>query len=226
MVVGRGLLASAFLDVFSDRPDTIIFASGVSNSQERDGAAFMREKELLGRISQDDKRIVYFSTCSIYDPELQNTPYVIHKREMEAIVRQARYFAIFRLPQVVGKTSNTNTLTNFIHKKIVAGEHFDVWRYAKRNIIDIADVATIAKYILSEEFLTRQTTNIANPSYSSIIELVEIFELVLGRKAVYTVLDAGGSYNIDTELSTRAADRAGVVFNECYLEHVIRKYYG
>ncbi len=227
MVIGDGLLGSAFAEVFSKESDVIIFASGVSNSQECNNMAFMREKNLLEKsLQNNDKKIAYFSSCSIYDTSLEHTPYVRHKCEMEALVQQAKRFSIFRLPQVVGKTFNLKNLTSFIYKKIITGESFEVWRYAKRNIIDVMDVVAIVKYILNEQGLANQTHNIACPFSISIMELIKVFEAVLNKRAIYSVLDIGEAYNIDTELSTRVASELGIFFDDSYYEKVIRKYYG
>ena len=35
-----------------------------------------------------DKTLVYFSTCSMEDEDLQNAPYVIHKKAVEKFIRQ------------------------------------------------------------------------------------------------------------------------------------------
>jgi len=225
MIIGAGLLASAFAEEFSKKSDTVIFASGVSNSQERNVSAFVREKSLLERVLTGEERIVYFSTCSLYDPELRDTPYIQHKHEMEELVRRSPNFVIFRLPQVIGKTSNTKTLGNFIYNNIIEETCFDVWRYAKRNIIDVSDVVLIAKYILSEDKETKQVVNIANPVNISMIELVQTFEFVLEKKAVYTIQDTGSSCEIDTDFSSFIASQAGIIFDDSYVERLIRKYY-
>ncbi len=42
----------------------------------------------------------------------------------------------------------------------------------------------------------------------------------------YSVLDAGGSYFIDTEKARKTAQSIGINFDDSYVERVIRKYYG
>ena len=124
MIVGNGLIASSFKSYFEDDPSVIIFASGVSNSAELDCEAFLRERKMLEEALALDKYICYFSTCSVNDPELLNSPYVAHKKEMEAVVSAAGDYAIFRLPQVVGKTPNPNTLTNYIYNQVTSEKNF------------------------------------------------------------------------------------------------------
>lgn len=80
MIIGKGLIAKAFLAC--DRDDTVFFASGVSNSTEKDTTAFSREEKMLSECLEKyhDKRFVYFSSCSINDKELNKTPYHQHKK--------------------------------------------------------------------------------------------------------------------------------------------------
>jgi hypothetical protein len=66
LIIGNGLIASAF----KKNKDVIIFASGVSKSQEVRCAEFFRERKLLVDALQLKKYIVYFGTCSVNDPEL------------------------------------------------------------------------------------------------------------------------------------------------------------
>lgn len=226
MIIGHGLIASAFIGDFAARSDIVIFASGVSNSREQSSEAFIRERDLLVGAVRTGKKIVYFSTCSLYDPKLQGSPYVMHKREMESIVEQSSNYAIFRLPQVVGKAANSNTLTNYIHTKIVTGERFDVWRYAKRNLIDVADVAAIAKFVLCNVPCEKVLVNLAAPTSVSVVDLVHAFELVLGMTANYSLINSGGAYEIDTKFVDHVAKQIGISFDETYIERVIRKYYG
>jgi nucleoside-diphosphate-sugar epimerase len=226
MVIGQGLLAAAFSAEFSQTSDVIIFASGVSNSQEIDPLAFKREKLLLQEAKTQPGMLVYFSSCSLYDKSLQKSPYVIHKQKMEALVNEAPHRIIFRLPQVVGKTSNPKTLTNFLYNKIMTGEHFNIWRYAKRNLVDVEDLALIAGFIINDSRLKNQTLNIAAPTAITLLNLVKIFESVLRKKAVFSLIDEGGEYDIEPEPAASIANSLGINFEDNYIEKVIKKYYG
>ena len=225
MIIGNGLLAKSFVRNFGDDPEIVIFASGVSNSRETHRDAFLREKHMLSEALGLKKMLVYFSTCSVNDPELVDTPYVNHKIEMEALVSAVQDFTIFRLPQVVGKTQNPNTLTNFLYQKIMSGSSFQVWSHATRNLIDADDVAAIATHLIHSAVANGMTINIACPYFISIPRLVGIFETVLGKKAKYSVVDAGGTYAIDSQLAARVAKQIGINFDDSYIEKLIRKYY-
>lgn len=226
MIIGNGLIAQSFIRYFGDDPNVIVFASGVSNSREFRNEAFLRERRMLVEALSRQQKLLYFSTCSIDDPELQNTPYVMHKKEMEALVCSVRGCYVFRLPQIVGRTPNPNTLTNYLYRKIMSGDSFQVWRHAKRNLIDVDDVALIVSYLVRTSVVNRSAINIASPFSITIPYLISVFESVLGKKANYVLIDAGGSYSIDSSLATEAASQLGINFDSTYVERLIRKYYG
>ncbi|MCG2583618.1 NAD(P)-dependent oxidoreductase [Massilia sp. TS11] len=226
MIIGKGMLASAFAPAFADAADVLVFASGVSNSRETRPEAFARERALLEAALPSAARLVYFSTCSVEDPALQDAPYVRHKRALEALVRErAERYAIFRLPQVVGRTPNPHTLTNFLAQQIRSGQPIQVWTEARRNLIDVDDVAAIAGWILRTQAPQQLVANIACPFSIGVPELVALFARVLGRPAQTVPVAAGGRYPIDTTLTETAAQALGIRFDDDYLPQLIRKYY-
>lgn len=227
MIIGRGLIANAFMQSdLADDQNVVVFASGVSNSREVRTEEFMRERKMLLDALALKKHCIYFSTCSVGDPELLNSPYVAHKNEMESLARLSGSNSIFRLPQVVGKTPNPNTLTNYLYTQISSGHAFQIWRHAKRNLIDVDDVVLIVNYLAHTSAAKELTENIASPFSVSILQLVNIFETILGKSANYKSVDAGGAYSIDSEMAKEVASRSGISFDENYIEKVIRKYYG
>lgn len=227
MIIGSGLLAKAMMPAFSNREDSVVYAAGVSNSHCVDPKEFAREAARIKLALQeiaDDNSFIYFSTCSIYDVEGINTPYVLHKMEMEELVRQHAGHLIVRLPQVAGKTPNPHTLLNFLYARIARSEKFLIWSKARRNIIDAADVAKIVRALV-DDGLRGMTMNVANNSDHSLLEIVRIFELVLNKDAMFDLLEQGGAYAIDTSLMTPYANAIGIRFDDGYLERVLRKYY-
>ncbi|MEJ0107136.1 MAG: hypothetical protein WDO19_33435 [Bacteroidota bacterium] len=96
MVIGQGLIAKRFSSYQADN-SYVIFASGVSNSSDKDIANFEREKKLLIKTIHEhaDKALVYFSTCSMYDNTLKNSFYVQHKIEMEETIKKITRISIF-----------------------------------------------------------------------------------------------------------------------------------
>lgn len=107
MIIGDGDIGS----VLKDREDFLFFASGVSNSQEDRISEFQREKELLDQyLDQQDKRLVYFSSLSIF---YKDSPYTRHKKRMESYVKMFPKHSIIRIGNISwGK--NPNTLINYL----------------------------------------------------------------------------------------------------------------
>ena len=225
MIIGNGLIASAFKETFSKSADILIFASGVSNSQESNPENFYREKKLLLETIQEEKLFIYFSTCSLNDESVKNSPYGLHKQSMESIVKLCDRFIIFRLPQVVGQSKNQSTLTNYLYKVISNNMRFSLWQYAYRNLIDIDDVTSIANELIRNPLNYGSTINIANRLMISMPNLVEIFEIVLKKKAKYDPINISSNFKVDTELSDNIAVKLGINFDNQYIQRIITKYY-
>ena len=229
MLIGSGLLAQAFANPFSQRDDVCIYAAGVSNSGCIDAQEFEREQRLLFESLAKAKQtgvFVYFGTCSAADPEARNMPYVQHKLAMEQLVAAHPRHLILRLPQVAGRTPNPHTLLNFLYARISRGEVFNLWRKAKRNIIDIDDVAAIAGQFITDESVRNVTINIANPISYSMIDIVGAMERAVGKRAIYYLVERGSEYTIDTSVILPVLASAGVEFGSDYLDKVMKKYYG
>ncbi len=225
MIVGAGLVARAFAPLYAEDPDTLIFASGVSNSSETDPRAFARERAMLqDALEGGYRRVVYFGSCNVVNPR-QDSAYFQHKRAMEALVAVHPAGIVLRLPQVVGHTRNPNTLTNFLRDRILAGEPLTVWTRACRNLIDIDDVVRIAAHLLAADD-TPRIVSIASPWSLPMRDIVALFETVLARRADVIALDRGEAMDIDTRLAEKAAGDIRLDFGPDYPLRVIQKYYG
>jgi nucleoside-diphosphate-sugar epimerase len=228
MIVGSGLLARAFGPAYSGRPDICIYAAGVSNSNCDDVHEFRREHQRVSDALNQNAHVdafVYFGTCSAYDPQISNSPYVRHKVAMERMVCAHPRNIVLRLPQIAGKTPNPHTLLNFLYARISRSESFNIWGGAKRNIIDVDDVVSIARQLIGSG-VRNATVNIANPVNYSMTEIVDAMVGVVGKRAIFEVVDRGSAYSIETDAMQSVLVRSGVEFGENYLRKVIAKYYG
>ena len=228
MIIGSGLLAQAFANYYKERSDVCIYAAGVSNSSSTDPAEFSREKLRLIDALQKNKEVdafVYFGTCSVADPDAQQTQYVQHKLAMELIVAAHPNYLILRLPQVAGCTPNPHTLLNFLYARIARSEGFSVWQGAYRNIIDIDDVVTLGQLLIENKTLRKCTVNLANSVGYSMPEIVEEMEQVVGKPAIYTIVELGRRYEIDVATLLPVLANTKINFDKYYLNKVLRKYY-
>ncbi len=225
MVVGNGLVASAFAE-FAQDDDYVIFASGVSNSQEKDPAAYQREFDLLKAHLSSGACFVYFSTCSIADQSRAHSHYIQHKIEVEQFIAEnASSYVIFRLPIVVGRSSNPYTLTNFLYNSIVGNKPLNVYQRAIRYLIDIDDIATLLPRFLKSRFARNSVVNVAFDNGMEVTELIGIFEKVIGTRAEATLLDIGTRFRIDNAVFNQFLDSIGYQLSEEYTLELIEKYY-
>ncbi|MEE6125902.1 NAD-dependent epimerase/dehydratase family protein [Chryseobacterium arthrosphaerae] len=196
MIIGNGILANAIR--FYDREDVIFFASGVSNSLEKNPAEFEREISLLKSVMNQhpDKKLIYFSTCSIYDASKTASPYVMHKLTIEKIIaEQHSNFIIFRVGNAVGRGGNPNTLINFLKSSILSENKLTIHNNARRILIGTDDIASfVGKYI--NDF-NHEIINLAYPYQYSLPEILSALEDHLGKKANYESVDEGSFYNIE-----------------------------
>ena len=151
-----------------------------------------------------------------------------HKLEIEDIIKSNfDKYLIVRLPEVVGKNSNINTLINFFFNKIKRKEKFDLWTKAKRSIIDIEDVIKILIHFISNNKLDKnQTINIANPNKNSPIDIVTILESIIRIKADYNLVEKGKeNWEIDISDTNNSIKKCGINFENDYLKNALMKYY-
>jgi nucleoside-diphosphate-sugar epimerase len=226
MIIGNGFLARAFHE-FKNEEDILIYTSGVSNSNETRISEYLREKELLTHTIESfpDKKIIYFSTISIFDPSLNESLYIKHKREMEYyLTKTNKNILILRLPNIVGFSDNPHTLTNYIYYQIKNDFSFNVYSNAYRYLMDIEDVVKLCCYIIRR----RINKNIFNISFCEPIsstDLVKHFENVLNKKAIYTIQAKGSFYNVPEDIAELPLADVGISFTKNYYADLIQKYY-
>ncbi|RYY67433.1 MAG: NAD-dependent epimerase/dehydratase family protein [Chitinophagaceae bacterium] len=227
MVTGNGMIAKRFSRFAADA-DRLIFASGVSNSSTTDEAAFKKESDLL--LSEMSKypaaTVVYFSTCSIYDPSLQQSAYVLHKLKMEDVIKTvASSFIIFRVSNPVGFTGNTHTLLNYFVERLLTNTPITIWQYASRNLIDLDDMFHICEAVLKDRHWLNKTINVANPVNYPVISILEAMEHHFKVQGNYTLVEKGNSPMIDTTDIQPLYSSLHIDFTHHYLEGLLNKYY-
>lgn len=227
MVVGGGLMAQAF-QRYKNNNSTIIFASGVSSSKSCTEHDCAREEKLLRNVlgeSGDKTLFVYFSSCSIASSKLTDDTYHSHKKKMEGIIRSnVKRHIIFRLPNVVGRTVNLDTLFYYLVDKVKAQKEFDLWSGAKRNVIDIDDVVRIVNYIIDNGVFVNETINIANLNDVTVDDIVSEISKHLGVDAKYSMIEYNDNYYIDTVKIEPIIKQLGLDFDLHYLKNITKKY--
>ena len=227
MVIGNGMVAKRF-ESYKTNDQFLIFASGVSNSKNINPAAYERELILLQKAIKEnpEKILVYFSTCSIYDPGEENSKYVLHKKQIEHLIQKdQKQFYIFRVSNLVGRSGNHNTILNFYVYHILNGINFDLWTNATRNLIDIDDMYKIADDILKKGVVQNQVINIANTQNYTTQEIITAIENLWNTKANYIPILKGNPLTIDLSAIRPIMKELGIRFGKNYLTSSLRKYY-
>lgn len=130
-VVGDGMVAKAMADLPFD---VTIFASGVSDSGCCSEDQFSRERDLLTCTRAE--KLVYFSTITVR--QKHPTPYIIHKKQMEDIVRSTKHL-IVRLPNLIGPNQSKQQLVPALVEQVLSGR-VEIQIGAIRDILDVKDL--------------------------------------------------------------------------------------
>lgn len=196
MIIGNGIIANAVRSY--DREDIIFFASGVSNSLETRVSEFEREFSLLKTVYENnrEKKLIYFSTLSIHDQSKQNSPYVIHKKQIENYIENnIGNYLILRIGNIVGKGGNPNTLFNFLKTQITSNNEFTLHLKARRLLLDIDD---ICKFIESQGLQAHnKAVNFSFPYYYDLKEIINAIEKETDKKGLYHETHEGDFYKVD-----------------------------
>ena len=224
MIIGDGLIATAFLEKYDKDKNIIIFASGVSNSQEINPSHFLREKKLLNKIILENPNIkfIYFSTILI---GYKNNPYYTHKKEMEDLIKKtSTNYIIFRIPQLIGKTGNNNNLINSLVNTIKNNQEFNVYGDVKRAIIDVSDLIDLVDYCRRK--ITCTTVNISGIEKLSVIDLSKKIGYILNVEPSIKIQEKtedDGWTLLDSDIFKQFL-LALKIISKGYTERTIKKY--
>ena len=227
MVLGNGMIATALKSV--DQPEVLYAASGLSNAKGADPAARAREEGLLREQIQlnKEKLFVYISSYSIDEQQPENnTPYLTHKLNMERLVKDnADNYLIIRTSNVVGNSRQPGNLMNFIFQNLKDHQPFDIWTRTSRNLIDVQDLALMAREAINMGHRNK-TLYVIHPCNISILRIVQHFESLTGYEGDYKLVEKGAFYTADTGLSDTLFTRLGLNRDpDQYVRRLIEKYF-
>ena len=224
MIIWNGLIWTALKLIDSD--EYIFFASWVSDSKINDEVQFIREIDLLNKYLDTGAKLIYFSSCSIYDTTLQSTPYVTHKKNIEKLICQnASNYLIVRISNIVWNAWNSNNIMNFLYEAIKTKKDFNIWKDAERSLLDVEDlVVMLDNYLQSFPDDANNTITLANPMPVNIFDMVKAFESFLNISAHTTIEEKWEKVNIYTQLS-KTLFPFNHLSNTQYLTKLINKYY-
>ncbi|MFZ3053825.1 MAG: NAD(P)-dependent oxidoreductase [Sulfuricurvum sp.] len=218
-IIGRGQLAQAFQS--SILRNACIFVSGVSDSSCQETKEFERERSLLVETlkNNSDKKFVYFSSCALSAPNYPKNAYYDHKVNMEMLLKEySNNYYIFRIPQLFGELKHHKTLINFLYESISKEESFKVYSDAYRYVVEIYDVRKLVEaYLLHYESCV--SVDLANTYRYKVTEIIKIFEKLMGKKALYALIEKEDQYTLDLSVMLAFMKKLGIDtdFGEEYL---------
>lgn len=184
MVIGNGLISSAFINDYQFDDEVIIFASGVSNSLETDPVSFKREELLLQETIQKypHKKIIYFT--SFIDTSIKKIKYAQHKYNMGKIIKKSGLpYIILKLPQIMGKGGNPNNLLNYIIKNIISNNEICVYKNTYKAIIDVNDVKAVIDILVKKWGIYNLEIGFSYIEKLLVEDIIKILEDHLNKKA-------------------------------------------
>lgn len=229
-IIGNGFIAKNLLkiDKFIKKSNYLIYCAGISNSKVFSRFELKRELNSFNKFSKKNynRKLIYISTADIKNNLKKKDLYIKNKILIEKIIkRKFKKYIILRLPQIIGYSSNKNTLINYFYNNIKKNKKIIINLGVERNILDIEDVAKVLRIILFNN-TNNQVITLSNKYSVKPIEIVNIFEKKLKKKAKITyVKTTKQKWLIKNAYSLKLFNKAKVRFDKDYLLKKINKYY-
>ena len=188
-IIGSGFIATKFKKYlrFIKKNKVIVYAAGISNSLEMDKKNLEREiLKFKDFTKKNKKKLIYISTYSVNDNSRNNKLYVKNKIKIEKIIKRDNdEYIIIRLPEIIGKTKNLNTLTNFFYNNIINNRPFKVFKNSRRNLLDIDDAIKNCLKIIRKNKKKNRIINLLNKKFNTPLQIVINLEKILQKKGIY-----------------------------------------
>ena len=230
-IIGKGFIAKNLYKISNtiEKSDYIIYAAGISNSREKSNNNFKKEINLFKKFiaKNQNNKIVYISTADVTNNLKKKSRYVKNKIKIEKLIKKCfKNYIIIRLPQIIGKSKNKNTLINFFNDKIKKGKKIELLNNVKRNLLDINDVLKMIKTILINKKTERKIIILSNKYSLKPIEIIKILELKQRKKAKYYFKETNKQiWNLNFNKNFKYFNKAKIKFDKDYFKKVINKYY-
>ena len=232
-VHGSGFIAKNLKRIkLSKLKNVVIYAAGVSNSKSKDKKEFLKERKKIQTFlinHNTEQLFIYISTTSVLDNYLKKDKYTRNKIFIENLIKKSlNNFLILRLPQIVGKSNNPYTITNFIYKKVLLEQRFKVWSNVKRNLIDIDDLIKIVKQIIVTKLKPRNVINILNPNSIYVEEIANIMGEIIKKKPRYILVEYKTKMKGNLKIQSNFKFNLNITKyfkNKNYFKNIMKKYY-
>ena len=228
-IIGSGFLANQFKvhAKLIQKMNICIYAAGVSNSLCRNKKYLNRDFNRIKNFIKflKNQKLVYISTCTIFDPSRNKSEYIKNKIKIEKYIRKkVSNYKIIRLPELAGISKNKNTLTNFLYNNIINSKKFVAYANSKRNLLDVNDAIKLCLYFL--RYSNKKIINIANLKNYDVLDVILVFKKILKILPVYELTNIKFSnFKIKNSINKNILKKNKLIINKHYLYKIIKKYY-
>ena len=227
MLVGSGVIYNRFID-FSLQTEYLVLTGSINESIILNENLIINEESIIKEALEinQDKIIIYFSSCGVLDEKTQDSEYTLHKLRMERlIIENSKKYYIFRLPNIIGNIHGKMDLINNFINSINNDFEIRVWKNTKRYFIDIDDAYEIIKEILDNKILLNKIINIGIPIAMEIKEVLNEIEIICNKKSNYRYVENKSNYNIDFTDVMPIINNLKINYNKNYFRNSLQKYY-
>tara|TARA_E500000178_G_scaffold354867_1_gene425436 strand:- start:1169 stop:1876 length:708 start_codon:yes stop_codon:yes gene_type:complete len=230
-IVGKGFIGKNLNKIKKELKETnyIIYAAGISHSKTKSKKELNRELNSFISFSKKNyfKKIIYISTADVTNNIVNKSLYVKNKIKIENLIKKKfKNYIILRLPQIIGKNRNMNTLINFFYLNIKKNKPLILIKNFKRNVLDIDDVLKVIKIIINNKKLKNRIITLSNKFNVQPIDIVKIFEKKMSKLVNYKFKKIRKQiWRLNHEKNAHYFKRANIRFNRNYLSKAIDKYY-
>ena len=138
-IIGDGFIGKSLYKIKKDliRTNYIIYAAGISHSKTKSKRNLNKELSLFKIFLKNNlsKKVIYISTADVTNNILNKSLYEKNKIQIERLIKKKfKNYIILRLPQIIGKSKNKNTLINSFYLNIKENKDFVLIKNFKRNI--------------------------------------------------------------------------------------------
>ena len=230
-IIGDGFIGKSLYKIKKDliRTNYIIYAAGISHSKTKSKRNLNKELSLFKIFLKNNpsKKVIYISTADVTDNISNKSLYVKNKIKIEKLIKKRfKNYIILRLPQIIGKSKNKNTLVNYFYFNIKNNKPLMLIKNFKRNVLDIADILKLIKIIVYSKKTKNKVIILSNKYSVQPIDIVKIFEKKMNKIVNFKFKKIKKQiWPLYYQKNVHYFRKAKITFDRNYLLKTINKYY-
>ena len=230
-IIGNGFIGKSLNKIKKDliRTNYIIYAAGISHSKTKSKRNLNKELNSFKIFSKNNfsKKVIYISTADVTNNISNKSLYVKNKIKIEKLVKKKfKNYIILRLPQIIGKSKNKNTLVNYFYFNIKNNKPLVLIKNFKRNVLDIDDILKLLKIIIYSKITKHKVIILSNKYSVQRIDIVKIFEKKLNKTVNFKFKKIKKQiWPLYYQKNAHYFRKAKITFDRNYLLKTINKYY-